>query len=184
MASRWPYCLEGYGANVYVTSGHDEKINKALELGAKGGVNYRQKNWPVQLEALLRKHHGKGDGALLSAVIDSGGGDIVESVGKVLKRGGRVVIYGMTANPQVTFTMREVLKNQKILGSTMGSHKDLIEATAFISKHKIVPVVSSVLDGLESAEEGFKIIEGGSQFGKVVIRIRHNESVKESRAKL
>ena len=29
------------GANVYVTSGSDEKIHKAVELGAKGGVNYK-----------------------------------------------------------------------------------------------------------------------------------------------
>ena len=29
------------GANVYVTSGSEEKIHKAVELGAKGGVNYK-----------------------------------------------------------------------------------------------------------------------------------------------
>jgi NADPH:quinone reductase-like Zn-dependent oxidoreductase len=29
------------GANVYVTSGSDEKIKKTVELGARGGVNYK-----------------------------------------------------------------------------------------------------------------------------------------------
>lgn len=29
------------GANVYVTSSKEEKIKRAIELGAKGGVNYR-----------------------------------------------------------------------------------------------------------------------------------------------
>jgi D-arabinose 1-dehydrogenase-like Zn-dependent alcohol dehydrogenase len=29
------------GADVYVTSGSQDKIRKALELGAKGGVNYK-----------------------------------------------------------------------------------------------------------------------------------------------
>lgn len=29
------------GANVYVTSGSDEKIGMAMKLGAKAGVNYR-----------------------------------------------------------------------------------------------------------------------------------------------
>jgi NADPH:quinone reductase-like Zn-dependent oxidoreductase len=29
------------GANVYVTSGNDEKILRAVALGAKGGVNYK-----------------------------------------------------------------------------------------------------------------------------------------------
>ena len=30
------------GANVFVTSGNDDKIQKLLPLGVKGGVNYRQ----------------------------------------------------------------------------------------------------------------------------------------------
>lgn len=29
------------GANVYVTSGSEEKIKKSVDLGAKGGVNYK-----------------------------------------------------------------------------------------------------------------------------------------------
>jgi NADPH:quinone reductase-like Zn-dependent oxidoreductase len=29
------------GANVYVTSGTKEKIDRAVELGAKGGANYK-----------------------------------------------------------------------------------------------------------------------------------------------
>ena len=29
------------GANVYVTSGTDDKISKAIALGAKGGVKYK-----------------------------------------------------------------------------------------------------------------------------------------------
>lgn len=60
----------------------------------------------------------------------------------------------------------------------MGSHKDLIDATNFISQHKIVPAVSHVLDGLESAEEGFKLLEQSAQFGKVVIRIRHEDAAQ------
>ena len=68
-------------------------------------------------------------------------------------------------------TMREVMKNLKLLGSTMGSHKDLIDATNFLAEHRIVPVVSQVLDGLESAEEGFRLLQEGSHFGKIVIRI-------------
>ena len=29
------------GANVYVTSGSEDKIRRAVELGAKGGVSYK-----------------------------------------------------------------------------------------------------------------------------------------------
>jgi len=30
------------GANVYVTSGNGDKIQKAMSLGAKGGANYKE----------------------------------------------------------------------------------------------------------------------------------------------
>lgn len=33
------------GANVYVTSGSEEKIYKATALGAKGGVNYKSSEY-------------------------------------------------------------------------------------------------------------------------------------------
>ena len=53
----------------------------------------------------------------------------------------------------------------------MGSRQDLIEATEFLCEKKIVPIVSHVIDGLDSAEEGFRLLDKGDQFGKVVIRI-------------
>lgn len=81
------------GANVYVTSGNEEKIKKALALGAKGGVNYKENDWPSRLGKLLVQHGGKG--AQLSAVIDSAGGDIMGQISRILKAGGRVVVYGM-----------------------------------------------------------------------------------------
>lgn len=160
------------GASVYVTSGGQDKIDKAVGLGAKGGVSYKDKNWPSQLAKLL----AETGGSELNAVIDSGGGDIVTKVSKVVKSGGRFVIYGMTASPEVKLTMREVLKNHKVLGSTMGSHKDLIDATNFIAENRVVPAVSHVLEGFEEAEEGFRLLQQGDHFGKIVMRVKHDQS--------
>jgi NADPH-dependent curcumin reductase CurA len=53
----------------------------------------------------------------------------------------------------------------------MGSKADLQAATEFITQHRITPVVSHVIDGLERAEEGFELLIGGDRFGKVVIRM-------------
>ncbi|KIK57696.1 hypothetical protein GYMLUDRAFT_45863 [Collybiopsis luxurians FD-317 M1] len=166
------------GALVYVTSGSQDKIDKAIKLGASGGTSYKNSNWPKEIHKLVMKNTPAGFPAVLDAVIDSGGGEIMASVSSILKQGGRVVCYGMTANPKITFTMREVLRNQKLLGSTMGSKQDLRDATEFLSKHKIVPVVSNVFKGLESAEKGFEVLRSGEQFGKVVIEIAGDSSAK------
>lgn len=54
----------------------------------------------------------------------------------------------------------------------MGSQKDLEDATKFIAEKKIAPVISHTIDGFESIEKGFEILEKGEQFGKVVVRVR------------
>jgi D-arabinose 1-dehydrogenase-like Zn-dependent alcohol dehydrogenase len=82
-----------------------------------------------------------------------------------------LVLNDRTAGRQISMTMREVLKNQRLIGSTMGSHADLISATMFLAKHRIVPVVAQVIDGLENAEEGFEFMQRGDGFGKIVIKI-------------
>jgi D-arabinose 1-dehydrogenase-like Zn-dependent alcohol dehydrogenase len=51
----------------------------------------------------------------------------------------------------------------------MGSKKDMIDATNFMTQQKLVPVVSDVLKGLESAEGGFRALENTNHFGKIVI---------------
>ena len=98
------------GANVFVTSGSDEKIQKLLPFGIRGGVNYRHseqsplrvcyvsnliycytEDWHVKLGSLLEKENS----GLLDAVIDSAGRDIVEKTLKLLKPGGKIVAYGM-----------------------------------------------------------------------------------------
>jgi hypothetical protein len=52
-------------------------------------------NWPKELHKLIMKNAPAGAPAVLDAVIDSGGGDIMRSMGTILKQGGKVVCYGM-----------------------------------------------------------------------------------------
>jgi D-arabinose 1-dehydrogenase-like Zn-dependent alcohol dehydrogenase len=66
----------------------------------------------------------------------------------------------------------------------MGSHQDLKDATDFITEHRIVPIISHVLDGLESAEQGFELLKRGDQFGKVVIKLRGAGTATVTQAKL
>jgi NADPH:quinone reductase-like Zn-dependent oxidoreductase len=68
------------GCNVYVTSGNQEKIDKAVKLGAKGGVIYKEKDWDKKLQAILPK-----DRQYLDAIVDGAGGDVVKVGSKILK---------------------------------------------------------------------------------------------------
>jgi NADPH:quinone reductase-like Zn-dependent oxidoreductase len=68
------------GCNVYVTSGSEEKIKKAMELGAKGGVNYKEDGWEKKLASLL-----PSDRKFLDTIIDGAGGDVVTKGHKLMK---------------------------------------------------------------------------------------------------
>lgn len=89
-----------------------------------------------------------------------------------MKHGGVISCYGSTTGIDVQIGMGLILKNIEFKGSTMGSFAEFKDAVAFIGKHKIVPVVHTVLEGLEKAEEGFAIMKAGGQFGKVSLVLR------------
>jgi len=68
------------GANVFVTSSDEAKIRKAVALGAKGGVNYKDADWDKKLLALL-----PAENKLLDAIIDGAGSDVVSRGARLLK---------------------------------------------------------------------------------------------------
>ncbi len=73
------------GATVFVGSGEDEKIEKAKELGAEGGVNYNSEDWSKELKSMA-------GGVDLS--VDSIGGDAFNNMIQLAKPGGRIVVPG------------------------------------------------------------------------------------------
>ncbi|MBP7184993.1 MAG: NAD(P)-dependent alcohol dehydrogenase [Saprospiraceae bacterium] len=150
------------GASVFVTSSSDEKIEKAIAMGAKGGVNYKYPDWDKKIIALSNG---------FDAVIDSAAGDGFNKLVKISKPGGNICFYGGTQgninglNPQNIFW-----KQLTIHGSTMGTDKEFETMLSFIDLHKIRPVVESIFP-FEDAHKAFETMNTGSQFGKIVLKI-------------
>ncbi|RIA92932.1 hypothetical protein C1645_691185 [Glomus cerebriforme] len=157
--------VSSIGANAYVTSSDESKIKKAIEkLGAKGGINYKEDEWPKKLKALL-----PNDRPFLDSVIDGAGGEIVSQTMKVLRPGGIISCYGMTSVPSIVYPMFAVLQNIEFRGSTMGSREEFGRMLNFVKERKIKPVIGGIWQGLENAPEIFEIMSKGKQFGKLVI---------------
>jgi NADPH:quinone reductase-like Zn-dependent oxidoreductase len=70
----------GLGANAYVTSGDEAKIEKAQQLGAKGGVNYKTDGWEKELKKQFPKNR-----PYIDAIIDGAGGNVISKATKLLK---------------------------------------------------------------------------------------------------
>ncbi len=151
------------GAEVWVTSGSDEKIAKAVAMGAKGGVNYRQEGWHKKIQS--------DAGGGFDVVIDSAAGDQFGLLVGLCNQGGRLGIYGGTMgkinglSPQIIFW-----KQMSILGCTMGSNRDFAQMLDFVQNHKIVPVVDRIFS-LKDGNAALSYMENAAQFGKIVLEI-------------
>jgi NADPH:quinone reductase-like Zn-dependent oxidoreductase len=147
------------GAEAWVTSSSAAKIARAVELGAKGGFDYRDEGWtakalqsPGQFDVVFESAGGSGFGKLI---------DVTAS-------GGRLVFYGATRGDPM-LPMRKVFWRQiSLLGSTMGSPADWTAMVALVTKHQLRPVISNVFK-LQQAAEAFALMERGEQFGKIVV---------------
>jgi len=150
------------GAEVFVTSGSDEKIEQAVLLGAGGGANYRQDSWDKDLKATV----GGFD-----VVVDSAGGDGFTLLPGLCNPGARIGVYGGLLgkinglSPQILYW-----KQISILGSTMGTREEFSQMLDFVSRYQIVPVVDSAFS-LVDGNAALQRLGQSEQFGKIVLTI-------------
>lgn len=150
------------GAKVYVTSGHEAKLEAARRLGALGGVNHSHDDWPKALIAAI--------GSRPDVVIDSAGGETFNKALDVLKPGGRLVTYGSTLGAARNVEIRRIFwKQLNVLGTTMGPPSDFA-AMLRLYESGLKPVVDKVFP-LEQAGDAHIRMEAGDQFGKIVLAI-------------
>ena len=152
------------GAKVLVTSGSDEKIGKAKELGADGGVNYKSETWSKELIAL---NGGVGP----DVVIDSAGGKTLEKAVEIVKPAGRIVFFGATTGLAHDLDLRRIFfKQLNLMGSTMGSDREFAAMLKLYTEHKLKPVVDQVFS-LADTPAAHQHMEEAGQLGKIVLKI-------------
>jgi NADPH:quinone reductase-like Zn-dependent oxidoreductase len=152
-----------YQARVYVTSGSDEKIEKAKALGAVGGFNYKDPEWVAKAQ----KEAGGG----FDIIIDSAGG---EGFGKLIELalpGGRIVNFGRTAGNITEVSTRALYWKQiSIHGTTMGTRDEFLSMLDFVEGRKLKPVIDQVFP-LDNIQDAFDRMNSGNHFGKIVLQI-------------
>ena len=141
------------GLRVWVTSRDEAKRSRALELGASAAFE---------------------SGARLPERVDA----VMETVGaatwnhslRSLRPGGTVVISGATSgpNPSTTELNRIFFLQLRIIGSTMGTRRELEQLVRLCRISGVRPVIDSVLP-LEEARDGFARMAAGDVVGKIVL---------------
>ena len=157
----------GVGAEVWVTSGSDEKLAKARELGATGGVNYREPDWAKTLVTQT----GGGRTGYFDVIIDSAGGAGFAKLVDVAAPGGRIAVFGGTTGNLTDIAPSKVFfKQLTIVGSTMGTEHEFADMVAYVNKKQMAPVIDETF-ALADAESAMRRMDDGKQFGKIVLNI-------------
>lgn len=150
------------GARVIVTSRSEEKRRKAIELGADLAVD-TSSDW---VEAFANE--------TIDIVIESVGKATFNRSLEVLKRGGRIVVFGATTEDIVELDLRKFFYGQyQLFGSTMGSREELRQMLDHMEQFKTKPVIDRVYD-LDDGLDAFQILKSSEQFGKLVLTINKN----------
>lgn len=148
------------GASVLVTSSSAEKIERARELGAIGGVLYTEEGWVDEILGL--------SGGGVDVVIDGVGANLQNSLG-CLRPGGRLALFGASAGSVAEIDIPALYLSQRsILATTLGDAHDFMALLRSAERLAWRPVIDSVrpLADVRSAHER---LESRAQFGMLVL---------------
>jgi NADPH2:quinone reductase len=160
------------GVEMYGTSSSDEKLGRVKELGLQHGINYKQNDYEEVIKNLTQ-----GEG--VDAVFEMLGGEHTAKSLRCLRDFGRVIQYGTATGKPPQLDVRALYaKSASIQGlwlTYLSQKREIMEPTwkqlsKWIEQHKLVPVIGQVFP-FERAVEGYKLLQEGKNYGKVVLKI-------------
>lgn len=152
------------GGRVLITSGSQEKIDRALSLGASIGFNYRDPEWPQRVREAA-------DGGV-DAVVDSYGAPSWTSCLRALRDGGVLVSFGDTGGADARVDVLDVYWHwRSIVGTTMGSPREYRALLEHVEHGSWRPVIDSVFP-LRAIDAAAQRLIAPDRFGKVVLADR------------
>lgn len=156
------YAKKVFGAHVAAIDINDDKLAFAKESGADLVIN------PTKEDAakVLQEKVGGAHAAIVTAVSSAAFNSAVNAV----RAGGRVVAIGLPPESMDLSIPRLVLDGIEVVGSLVGTRKDLEEAFQFGAEGLVVPKVQ--LRPLEEAPDIFQEMRDGKITGRMVIDMK------------
>jgi NADPH:quinone reductase-like Zn-dependent oxidoreductase len=151
------------GAHVTVISSSDEKIARAMALGADAAVNYR--STPEWAKATRDITAGRG----YDHIVELGGEKTLPQSLICIRPGGTLSMIGVLSGGTLSAQLGRVVTRQvRLQGVTVG-HRDGFEAMVrALEQHRPEPVVDRVFE-FEALKEAMTYLKSGAHFGKVCI---------------
>lgn len=153
------------GARVIITSGSDEKLERARQLGSAAGVNYRRRpDWDA---AVLELTGGEG----ADITVETGGGGTLPQSIRATRAGGRVAVLGaLTGLSAEVNTSQILMKRLRLAGIFVDCRAALERLVAFAAARRIGPVISHRF-GFDELGAALGVMARGEHFGKIALEI-------------
>jgi NADPH:quinone reductase-like Zn-dependent oxidoreductase len=153
-----------HNARVIVTSGSDDKLSRAIQLGATDGIN--RQTTPEWHQRVIELTGGRG----ADHVLEMAGGDNFARSVQAVNSGGRVSIIGLLESAELRAPIMPIIYGGvSIVGVSIGPRRVLEDMVRAIDQSGIRPAIDTVYD-FENAREGFAHLKRGA-FGKIVIQV-------------
>jgi NADPH:quinone reductase-like Zn-dependent oxidoreductase len=150
------------GARVITTVGSDDKIPKAVVLGADAVINHSKEKVADRVKLLTE---GKG----VDVVIEHIGPEVWETCLASLAKGGRLITCGATTGAEVKLDLRYLYSRQfTIKGSYMGTRAELVKAAELMGQKRLIAVIDQVYP-LQAARTAQEQMLSRKFFGKIVL---------------
>lgn len=152
------------GARVLTTVGSDDKIPKAVLLGADAVINHAKEKVADRVKLLTE---GRG----VDVVIEHIGPEVWDSSLESLAKGGRLITCGATTGGDVKLNLRYVFSRQlTIKGSYMGTRAELVKAADMMGQGRLISVIDRTFP-LQQARAAQELMESRKFFGKIVLTV-------------
>ena len=158
------YAKKVFNAHVVAVDINNDKLALAKEVGADIVINGHEVE---DVAALIQEKTGGAHSAVVTAVSKVAFNQAVDSV----RAGGRVVAVGLPSEMMDLSIVKTVLDGIQVIGSLVGTRKDLEEAFQFGAEGLVVPVVQK--RPVSDAVDVFDEMEAGSIQGRMVLDFTH-----------
>ncbi|CAM3550717.1 alcohol dehydrogenase AdhP [Aeromicrobium ponti] len=148
------------GLKVIAVDTFDDKLQLAKDLGADVTVNPKEEDSAI----VIQREIGGVQASICTAVSKHAFNEAYRSV----KRGGKCVAVGLPPEVMEVPIFDTVLNGVSIVGSIVGSRKDLQEALQFAADGKVKTIVETA--ALEEINKVFDDLEQGKINGRIVIK--------------
>jgi len=155
-----------FGARVLVTSGSDEKLKHAIEMGASAGVNYKT---TPEWDKWARTQTG---GVGVDRVVEVGGAGTLERSVKAARMGGNIALIGVLSGMGTVNPLPILMKAVTVRGIFVGSRSMFEDMNRAFEQNQIRPVVDRTF-AFEEFPRSLEYLEAAGHFGKVAVRVEN-----------